>query len=109
MEDQKPLPVPVKGSIPECIAWAGIGEEDMAGVGVEKKEQKGIGETEVDSSTTVSLAIYPPRPVPGACYSHSGETGSLTTADQAQASGRDIVLVRITPSAYLGAIVRREK
>ena len=25
-DDQKPLPLPVKGSIPECMAWAGIAE-----------------------------------------------------------------------------------
>jgi hypothetical protein len=38
-DDQKPLPLPVKGSIPECIAWAGIGEL-IARAGVEKERNR---------------------------------------------------------------------
>jgi hypothetical protein len=52
---QKPLPLPVKGSTPECIAWAGIAEA-ITRAYVEKEWKRRSKET-----WAVSLSIYPRR------------------------------------------------
>jgi hypothetical protein len=58
-EDQKPLPLPVKGSTPECIAWTGIAEAIVVRANVDK-EQEGFEGRQLGFSTRVSLSIYLP-------------------------------------------------
>ena len=54
-DDQNPLPLPVKGSMPECIAWAGIAAAIL------RKESEGGLENEKGSLRRCLASYIPSR------------------------------------------------
>ena len=80
-EDPNPLPLPVKGSTPECIAWEGIAAV-IPGVSVEKSG--GDTKKTVGLFTGLSPLYTLLKSFPGARLSgwNEIETGPLATADR---------------------------
>ena len=85
-DDQNPLPLPVNGSMPECIAWAGIASDMAEGQCRERVE--GVLETEAGLGDCASPYI-PSRNQSQALHvcGHNGN-GSLTTADRVRLQAR---------------------
>ena len=112
-DDQNPLPLPVKGSTPECIAWAGIAEAmGSASVEENRKETK---KQRWGFSTHPSLPIYQAetsswRLLP-TCCSHSDETGagSLATLDQASRCSRHATIISYFITSASSRVTKKKR